>query len=679
MAKKQGEFFICLVPGCEVKKKGEKEILGHIVMDHQQVAERNVSEVDGTVRWTFRPRELKDVQQGWQDAHRYGAEKWRRQRELGLIDIWGVAQSKGGWRKGVPRVMKGKSREQVKARAQKSAEVCGRIPGESVSKTDKEVRPTVKKARVELKKKGRSSRGLTEEEVMERDAEVELKELSKQQRVQQIIQDAINNYQREAKAVEPSHKGKGKGKSKMSKSVAADIPGTDESETEINRFIPLSPLMKEQNLEEESMEGHSAERQQKIEEADLERRRKIRDNSQKVISKERVGNTQSFWKEVEQGNTSNQPEPGQLSKGTVVRIELIKWKEPIQQKSPEVEIIRDEMRPTSSGAADRQDKLNERGLAIATRLRDALEVDKIEGEDVVVKRESVGWSRIEGQRKNHEGVEGLTETDEQVLRQVVGERKNLDEIAVGELIEADMIRENQEGEVEELQPLESKREEEQFKGALSTWTTLAIEQVQNIVGDADPVLESRRVKNLKALVDGINKAWETKIHVLGSSTMGLVDLIRSIETERVQLSEQVREEENALMDRRRQEENLMAIDKDKRKADAKEKDRAWEREKMAHEAAMIAEENERVMSRGTIARVELTKPWIASGGREKIHERLTGEKMKKKVVIPVLLPQEEYEKEVARKQEQKRKEDQEKSDKDRKKSGESFKEGSSKR
>src|SRR6266516_6141136 len=161
--------------------------------------------------------------------------------------------------------------------------------------------------------------------------------------------------------------------------------------------------------------------------------------------------------------------------------------------------------------------------------------------------------------------------------------------------------------------------------------------------------------------------------------MGLVALIRSIETERVEQSERVRLEEIALMDRRRQEENLMAIDKDKRKADAKEKDRAWEREKMAHEAAMIAEENERVMSRGTIAREELTKPWIASGGREKIHERLTGEKMKKKVVIPVLLPQEEYEKEVARKQEQKRKEDQEKSDKDRKKSGESFKEGSSKR
>ena len=102
MARKQGEFFICLVPGCEVKKKGEKEILGHIVMDHQQVAERNVSEVDGSVRWTFRPRELKDVQQGWQDAHRYGAEKWRRQREQGIIDIWGVAQSKAGWRKGVP-------------------------------------------------------------------------------------------------------------------------------------------------------------------------------------------------------------------------------------------------------------------------------------------------------------------------------------------------------------------------------------------------------------------------------------------------------------------------------------------------------------------------------------------------------------------------------------------------
>src|SRR6266516_842521 len=124
MAKKQGEFFICLVPGCDVKKKGEKEILGHIVMDHQQVAERNVSGAGGSTDWTFRPRELKDVQQGWQDAHMYGKQKWKRQLDQGIIDIWGIAQTKKGWRKGVPRLMKGKSVEQVKARVWKSEEAC---------------------------------------------------------------------------------------------------------------------------------------------------------------------------------------------------------------------------------------------------------------------------------------------------------------------------------------------------------------------------------------------------------------------------------------------------------------------------------------------------------------------------------------------------------------------------
>src|SRR6266516_7270779 len=129
---------------------------------------------------------------------------------------------------------------------------------------------------------------------MEKEAVVELKELSRQHKVQQIVQDAIDNYQTKARAVESNKQGKGKGKGKMSKLVAADIPGTDESETEINRFIPLSPLIQERNLEEESMKGLSVERQQKIKEADLERRKKIRDNSQKVVSKERIGNTQSF-------------------------------------------------------------------------------------------------------------------------------------------------------------------------------------------------------------------------------------------------------------------------------------------------------------------------------------------------------------------------------------------------
>src|SRR6266516_1993837 len=141
MAKKQGEFFVCLVAGGDVKKKGEKEILGHIVMDHQQVAERNVSGIDGSIKWTFRPRELKDVQQGWQDAHKYGEEKWKRQLDQGIIVIWGVAQTKKGWRKGLPRVMKGKSVEQVKARVRKSEEACRKDQIELRRKRNKEVRP----------------------------------------------------------------------------------------------------------------------------------------------------------------------------------------------------------------------------------------------------------------------------------------------------------------------------------------------------------------------------------------------------------------------------------------------------------------------------------------------------------------------------------------------------------
>src|SRR6266516_3176574 len=234
MAKKQGEFFVCLVPRCDVKKKGEKEILGHIVMDHQQVAERNVSGIDGAIEWAFRPRELKDVQQGWQDAHKYGEEKWKRQLDQGIIDIWVVAQTKKGWRKGVPRVMKGKSVEQVKARVRKSAETCGKARSESVHKPDKEARPIAKKPKLEKKKRGSGDRSLMEEEEMEKDATAELKELDRQQRIQKIIQDALKNYQAENEVAEMSKaKGKGKGKGKKIKSASGDIPAADGSGIEV--------------------------------------------------------------------------------------------------------------------------------------------------------------------------------------------------------------------------------------------------------------------------------------------------------------------------------------------------------------------------------------------------------------------------------------------------------------
>src|SRR5260221_10566606 len=122
MAKKQGSFYFCLIPGCGVKKKWEKEVLGHIVMDHHQVAERNRGQTGTIADWDLRPSELRDIPLGWQGAYRYGLKVWKAKLDAGIINEWGVTQTKKGWRKGVPRKMKGKAVEQVEARDKLSLE-----------------------------------------------------------------------------------------------------------------------------------------------------------------------------------------------------------------------------------------------------------------------------------------------------------------------------------------------------------------------------------------------------------------------------------------------------------------------------------------------------------------------------------------------------------------------------
>src|SRR6266516_4155884 len=98
--------FICLVEGCGVVKTKEREWIGHMIMKHQQRADRAIDERTGEVKWELKPAVEGDSMKGWTGLYKKSEKDWKDARESGIIDAWGVALKKGGWQKGKGRVTK---------------------------------------------------------------------------------------------------------------------------------------------------------------------------------------------------------------------------------------------------------------------------------------------------------------------------------------------------------------------------------------------------------------------------------------------------------------------------------------------------------------------------------------------------------------------------------------------
>ena len=97
------KVFKCLVEGCDVTKKVEKEWKGHMILRHYQRAEKIVDERTKEIRWELCPAEEKEAAKAWQDVHKLGAGKWDEMRWDGVIDAWGRTLKKAGWQKGKTR------------------------------------------------------------------------------------------------------------------------------------------------------------------------------------------------------------------------------------------------------------------------------------------------------------------------------------------------------------------------------------------------------------------------------------------------------------------------------------------------------------------------------------------------------------------------------------------------